>query len=77
MPKMSSATYGHTLDANLLCGGSIDPTSCFQYKDGNWNQLGITLDPPRAIHVSWKRPGDKVILMGGAWSQNTTIVVVF
>ena len=75
MPKLTNEKFGRTLDRNLLCGGNIDPSTCLQYDEGNWNQLSFALNQPREMHVSWKRPNDKVILMGGLYSPNTTEIV--
>ena len=60
----------HTIDNNIMCGGSYTPTSCLSYVAGKWTKYGDDLKTKRYHHVSWRKPDGKVVLIGGTGTYN-------
>ena len=83
LPPLPEIRYLHTVNNDLLCGGSYTGTenSCLQwstYPAGSWEEL-LTLDEGRECHVSWT-PGASIgtYLIGGISSpsslRSTTLI---
>ena len=67
----------HSVDQELLCGGSYTPDSCLQWSPdtGSW-EAAITLDVWRRDHISWTPAnGRGTYLMGGYDSKSTTTLI--
>ena len=65
----------HTIDNNIMCGGTHTPSSCLHYTAGKWIKYRNDLKINRSYHVSWRRPDGEVMLIGGAESKKTSELV--
>ena len=65
MPELPDERIGHTMDNNMICGGSHTKNSCLEYADGMWSKLPWLLQHERYFHSSWFRPDNgEIILLG-------------
>ena len=56
----------HTMDGDLICGGTGSKTSCLHLGVGGWSKYSWNLLQNRSSHSSWRRPnGGGVQLFGG------------
>ena len=76
LPKLPGGQDGHTVESSGLLCGEMD--TCLQWSPdtGTWEDLMLTLDFRRFLHVSWT-PGTEVgtYLMGGTYSRRTTTLI--
>ena len=75
VPDLPQRRYGHTMNSNIVCGGSVTlgvdiATSCDQLTSAGWNK-SHTLKYRRSGHCSWEVE-DGIILLGGANSGTTS-----
>ena len=81
LPKMSQSQsrYAHTQSDLTACGdytsGSGNHRNCIRFEDGSWTTLTDNLVEMRADHSSWINPDGDILLIGGAYSKNTTEIV--
>ena len=75
LPDLPDHRSDHTIDNNIMCGGSSTQTSCLSYVAGNWTKYGNDLKTKRYHHVSWRKPNGKVVLIGGTFNWKTSEVV--
>jgi len=83
-PDLPDCRLGHTLDGNMLCGGSncvkrdtTTQTTClYRNNEFTWESYPWSMKAARYNHVSWKRPDGAVQLMGGYKSSGYTSEVV-
>ena len=73
MPELPDERIGHTMDSNLICGGSHTKDSCLEYADGMWSKLPWLLQHERYFHCSWFRPNGEIILLGKDMRNNNPI----
>ena len=54
LPSLPKVTYDHTVDNDIVCGGSLTSDSCLKWSpsSGSWEDM-LTLDIERYRHVSW------------------------
>ena len=59
-----------------ICGGEDDitDTTCLQLSSGVWS-VSHTLQEERTGHSSWQSDQQGVILMGGVYSEMSSVVV--
>ena len=69
----------HSSCGGLLCGGrrhSSSWQSCERITGTEVSPLtSLTLRQGRVKHLCWSLPADKVMLLGGGWSDNSTEIV--
>ena len=65
----------HTIDNNIMCGGSHTTTSCLSFVAGKWTKYGNDLKTKRYHHVSWRKHDGNVVLIGGGYGKNTSEMV--
>ena len=41
----------HTINGNIICGGSFTGSSCIQFKEGYWDELTFQLNHERSNHI--------------------------
>ena len=41
----------HTINGDIICGGSFTGSSCIQFKEGNWDELEWQLIHERSNHI--------------------------
>ena len=78
LPSLPVATYAHSQDGLLLCGGAGDNSrQChtFHSDSGEWRVKTHNLSEERYGHSSWQREDGTLLLMGGYWSTTTTEIV--
>jgi len=69
-------TGGHSQMELLLCGGFDNLYTCFDFYNGFWQSHTKILKHRRKNAGSWIRK-DKVLLIGGSYSDNTTEAITF
>jgi len=76
LPDLPEFRRWHTMDYNLLCGGTEERfgQTCLQYGEGGWTKLSWKLQERREEHISWRRPGGDIQLFGGEYSDTSEIV---
>ena len=75
LPDVSKYRYYHTQDGLTACGGDGNiRDNCVTLTDGQWTQ-SHTLLHDRHYHTSWSLGDERVMLMGGYYSGNTTEIV--
>ena len=75
VPDLPKRRYGHTMNNNIVCGGSVTlgadiAASCDQLTSAGWTR-SHTLIHRRYQHSSWEVE-DGIILMGGSGSGTTS-----
>ena len=75
MPDLPEIRIYHTMDGDILCGGSLTDTSCLHYGSEGWTKYGWNLLQKRVDHVTWRRPDDSLQIMGGYYSKKTSEIV--
>ena len=75
VPDLPKRRYGHTMDNNIVCGGSVTlgadiAASCDQLTSAGWTR-SHTLIHRRYSHSSWEVE-DGIILLGGSHSGTTS-----
>ena len=70
---------GHSSCGGLICGGpgsSSSWKSCVRITGTEVSPLpSLTLTEERWVHLCWRLPGDKILLLGGRLSPTTTEVI--
>ena len=70
---------GHSSCGGLICGGGYSSSSLRSCERISGTEvsplLSLTLLEKRKNHHCWSLPGDRVLLLGGDFSPNTTEVV--
>ena len=77
IPSLPEVRYQHTVDNDILCGGTLTSDSCLQWSpsSGSWEEL-LTLDKVRSNHVSWTpNSGIGTYLIGGNNEERTTTLI--
>ena len=78
LPNLPDIRLGHTVDNDILCGGSQTLDTCLQWNPdtGNWQQSSVKLNYERYDHVSWSpKSGTGIYLMGGdSYPKTTTLI---
>ena len=78
LPQMSQSKYDHSQSGLIAFGGSYEidtMRSCIKFEDGSWTTLTDNLVELRTRHSSWINPDGDILLIGGAYSKNTTEIV--
>lgn len=75
MKDLPDSRSSHTMDGDILCGGSGTQTSCLHYGSDGWTKYGWNLLQERRSHVTWRRPDDSLQIMGGDYSGKTSEIV--
>ena len=75
LPDLPDDRRQHTMDNEIICGGFGTQSSCLYYVAGKWVEYINDLQIKRTAHVSWRRPDNDVILIGGEKSKKTSEVV--
>ena len=69
----------HSSCGGLLCGSWWSTStyqSCERITGTEVSPLpSLTLTEKRAVHLCWKLPGDKILLLGGYYSPTTTEII--
>ena len=75
LPGLPDSRRFHSLDEDLICGGSYTRDSCLQWSPdtGSW-EAAVTLDVEREEHISWTSTRG-IYLMGGEDSERTTTLI--
>jgi len=83
-PDLPDCRLGHTLDGNMLCGGTgcdkrdtTTQTTCLHLNnEHSWKSYPWRMKAARYNHLSWKRPDGAIQLMGGYRRSGYTSEVV-
>ena len=80
LPSLPDLRKGHTMDNNIICGGTDTEDSCLKWWStdtgtGSWKRL-LTLDIKRNQHVTWTpEHSRRTYLMGGKHSPKTSTLI--
>ena len=75
MPDLPDNRARHTMDGDILCGGTGTPTSCLHFGSEGWTKYKWNLQQTRYDHLTWRRPDDGLQIMGGYDSPKTSEIV--
>ena len=83
LPDMPEKRYQHTVDSNMICGGTLFDTeiayrddfdTCISFSEGEWKETH-KLTATRYLHSSWKVSEGVVLFGGGVGGRDTAELV--
>ena len=75
LPSLPDRRVRHTSTGLTLCGGDYTRTSCITFSSGEW-VTSHTLAEERYYHSAWMTNNNKIILIGGHYSLNTSETLI-